>query len=175
MIKKFMTLVMVTSIIYSIYSCSTVRHGTWFVNCTNDTLYMGMACCDNFDSIRYSLESKEFINELSEIPIDSMELINKIESYMDWDEINFRKIPVFPGSGCIQDDAVLFNAYRNDTTYIFVIKKQIAQKYTLEEIRDKKLYDKFPFVLKKTWKYVYVKYKGKGKKQEIFLSDDYIL
>lgn len=192
--KKILITIFLISFIINFYSCTSVCRSTPIINDTNDTLYMGISYHDNFDSIRYCLPSCEIKKQYNIIEIydysDSIEYCLQNDSdkmgttpiYLSWNERNFRGIPIFPGSGGFDYDNILFDFHNLDKSYIFVIQKKTADHYTLREIRNLKLYDKFPVTRTHSictlFKQVYIKYKGRNKEPEIILrdiSDDSIL
>lgn len=192
--KKILITIFLISFIINFYSCTSCHYSKGILNDTNDTLYMGISYHDNFDSIRYCLESREINKQFNSFTIynysDSIEysLLNDSDKmgttpiYLNWNERNFRGIPIFPGSGGYNSDNILFDFHNLDKSYIFVIQKKTADHYTLREIRNLKLYDKFPIARTHSictlFKQVYIKYKGRNKEPEIILrdiSDDSIL
>ena len=103
----------------------------FFVNCTNDTLFICPSHCNDIDSIYdrafpfYSQSScKDDMNVLLEV--------NGL--YIHNNEA------IFPDSTCRTDYYLL---RKTDTAYFFLIKWSDARKYTWDEIRKNKLYRKW--------------------------------
>lgn len=100
------------------------------VNCTNDTLYCGVSQYDNVDSVHYPIVP---FSDISTGYTDTADV------YL-WNGLNVRNYAVLPDSLCTNSITTLFE--RNDTGFIFYIKRQTAKQYSWEDICKKRLYKK---------------------------------
>lgn len=105
-----------------------------FKNCTEDTLLIGASQYNDIDSVIYIAE-RVYSPEGSS-PCDSMLTIWK----KNINEINC----IYPDSLCAIDGNYLFN--NTDTCYFFLIRLDIAKKFSLDEIRSLKLYNRWTAV-----------------------------
>jgi len=103
----------------------------FFVNCTNDTLFICPSHCNDIDSIYdrafplYSQSGcKDDMNVLLEV--NGLHIHNNEA--------------IFPDSTCRTDYYLL---RKTDTAYFFLIKWSDAKKYSWDEIREQKLYRKW--------------------------------
>ena len=125
---------------------------TWvnFKNCTNDTLIIGESDYDNIDSVWFDYIH---INRLSKEPllasIDSILLAcndtfiycDRVITPKESAEMEREKMTAYPDPIFLFEDIALFN--RTDTNYFFLIKFNDAKNYSWDEIREKKLYNKW--------------------------------
>ena len=132
--KIIILLCTVTSILMMVSSCH-FYHDVQIRNCTKDTIYIGTSQYDNFDSVSGGMLPLYFIR-------DSCILSENVYLWRDWD---FREEAVFPDSLSSCHDKVLFGC-DNDTGYVFIISRQVARKYTLNEIRSNQLYDRITVI-----------------------------
>ena len=119
-------------------------------NLTTDSIYCGLSKYNNIDSINYML--------LPEYTI-SNDKRDSIKPYL-WNGINIHESIVLPDSVCSNNMNALFED--TDTGYIFIIPRQVALKYTMNEIRTNQLYDKITVVRNKRNEGLRIDYMGKN-------------
>ena len=102
----------------------------FFVNCTNDTLFICPSHCNDIDSIY----DRAFPLYSQSRCMDDYVLLEVNGLYIHNNEA------IFPDSTCRTDYYLL---RKTDTTYFFLIKWSDAKKYSWDEIRDKKMYRKW--------------------------------
>ena len=114
-----------------------------FKNCTNDTLFIGISDYDNIDSIwfRYIYH----VDIKSKAP-----LLASIDSILRNNNSNIN-MTIYPDSIFPVNELYLFN--NTDTEYFFLIKFKDAKIYSWDEIREKKLYNKWITVKGKDGKF----------------------
>lgn len=103
--------------------------GYWAENCTKDTLIMEMNICD---TISYGLD---WIYNSSDSTLSSID--DTISGYILGKKTVFYKyyyVVPFSKSGALFQDF--------DTCYLYVIKCKTLNKYSIEEILRKKMYDR---------------------------------
>lgn len=102
-------------------------------NCTNDTLLIDLTESSNLDSC-WMYWGKHFEDSTGIQPDDTTVV------YVHGEKV------ILSNYYCTQPDSVLFvDPYKfniKDICYIYAIKWQVATRYTLEEIRAKKLYNR---------------------------------
>ena len=160
-IKRHRNLLVCISVIaFLLSSCLPVMDSVTLVgfkNCTNDTLIIGESDCNDIDSAwwfgeRFERPSKEpLLTSIDSILLDVSK--NYLESWEFYDEEdkaitptelaekNREKMTAYPDSIFLFKDIALFN--RTDTNYFFLIKFNDAKNYSWDEIREKKLYNKW--------------------------------
>ena len=103
----------------------------FFVNCTNDTLFICPSHCNDIDSIydrAFPLYSQSSCK-------DDMNVLLEVNGlYIHNNEA------IFPDSTCWTNYYML---RKTDTAYFFLIKWSDARKYSWDEIRENKLYRKW--------------------------------
>ena len=159
--KKYRNILVGFSVIaFLLSSCLPVMDSVTLVgfkNCTNDTLIIGKSDCNDIDSAwwfgkRFERPSKEpLLTSIDSILLDDSK--NYLESWEFYDEEdkaitptelaekNREKMTAYPDSIFLFKDIALFN--RTDTNYFFLIKFNDAKNYSWDEIREKKLYNKW--------------------------------
>lgn len=123
--------------IVSIFSSCTFppysRTNVELNNCTDDTLFIGISFCDDFDRIECIVHSGENRNPISTFDTATI--------FIDRDKVIKRYAFIYPDSPCyIHINTHLYN--NNDTFYFFLVKKGDIIKCLWDEIRSKKLYRK---------------------------------
>ena len=119
-------------IICLFFSCvMDIARNEFFVNCTNDTLFICPSHCNDIDSI-YD-RAFPFYSQLSRK--DDMEVLLEVNGlYIHNNEA------ILPDSTCRTDYYLL---RKTDTAYFFLIKWSDAHRYSWDEIRANKLYRKW--------------------------------
>ena len=132
--KKRSLLVSIVSSLYVLYSCipCDTKYCLSFKNCTDDTLLIGAAHCDNIDSVVFPLYAV-YYNYL-----DSSKYHSEIKL---WNAYGCKSDIIYPDSLCALYDDIFYST--NDTCYFFLVKYKDAKMYSYDEIRAKKLYGKF--------------------------------
>ena len=102
----------------------------FFVNCTNDTLFICPSHCNDIDSIY----DRAFPLYSQSRCMDDYVLLEVNGLYIHNNEA------IFPDSTCWTN---YYKLRKTDTAYFFLIKWSDARKYTWDEIRKKKLYRKW--------------------------------
>ncbi len=102
----------------------------FFVNCTNDTLFICPSHCNDIDSIY----DRAFPLYSQSRCMDDYVLLEANGLYIHNNEA------IFPDSTCWTN---YYKLRKTDTAYFFLIKWSDARKYTWDEIRKKKLYRKW--------------------------------
>ena len=129
-------------VLFQLSSCDPVQ-SSWFINCTNDTLFIGVSHYDDIDSV-----SDRLLPPLSIDDIKNSTLLTLWES----SDCNIHDCEaVFPDSSCFTYDDCLF--YNTDTCYFFLIKWRDAKRYSWDEIRANKLYRKWVVTKDKNGEY----------------------
>lgn len=105
-----------------------------FKNCTEDTLIIGASRYNDIDSVTYILE-RVYSPEGSSLSNSMLTIWKK-----NINEINC----IYPDSLCAIDGNYLFN--NTDTCYFFLIRLDIAKKFSLDEIRSLELYNRWTAV-----------------------------
>ena len=138
--KKVKYLLFVTIISVTLNSFSCKSRGLLIKNCTTDTLLIELM---EFDTLNDEIYWNHIGDSIILDPKDTTIV------YIDGNKkILWNNFCVFPDSSvCVTP--LLFD-YK-DTCFIYTIKWQVVTHYTLEEIRDRKLYDRRP-VTKKDFK-----------------------
>lgn len=138
-----------------------------FKNCTNDTLFVGISDYDNIDSIwfRYiyhvDIKSKApLLASIDSILRNNNSNIN-MTTYDNGHEIVITPteqarmereyMTIYPDSIFPVNELYLFN--NTDTEYFFLIKFKDAKIYSWDEIREKKLYNKWITIKDKDGKF----------------------
>ena len=138
-----------------------------FKNCTNDTLFVGISDYDNIDSIwfRYiqhvDIKSKApLLASIDSILRNDNRNIN-MTKYDDGHEIvvtpteqariEREYMTIYPDSIFPVNEFYLFR--NTDTNYFFLIKFKDAKIYSWDEIREKKLYNKWITIKDKDGKF----------------------
>ena len=138
-----------------------------FKNCTNDTLFVGISDYDNIDSIcfRYiyhvDIKSKApLLASIDSILRNNNSNIN-MTTYDNGHEIVITPteqarmereyMTIYPDSIFSVDEFYLFR--NTDTKYFFLIKFKDAKNYSWDEIREKKLYNKWITIKDKDGKF----------------------
>ena len=102
----------------------------FFVNCTNDTLFICPSHCNDIDSIydrAFPLYSQSrCMNDYVLLEVNGLYIHNNEA--------------IFPDSTCWTN---YYKLRKTDTAYFFLIKWSDARKYTWDEIRKNKLYRKW--------------------------------
>ena len=102
----------------------------FFVNCTNDTLFICPSHCNDIDSIY----DRAFPLYSQSRCMDDYVLLEVNGLYIHNNEA------IFPDSTCWTNYYML---RKTDTAYFFLIKWSDARKYSWDEIRENKLYRKW--------------------------------
>ena len=102
----------------------------FFVNCTNDTLFICPSHCNDIDSIY----DRAFPLYSQSRCMDDYVLLEVNGLYIHNNEA------IFPDSTCWTN---YYKLRKTDTAYFFLIKWSDARKYSWDEIRKKKLYRKW--------------------------------
>lgn len=122
------TLIVVCLFSSCVYDAMVVA---FFKNCTDDTLFIGVSHHDNIDSVNRQLEC-DYIKDYNSLNSCELSLWKQTERSR---YINI----IYPDSLCSMTGD-LFE--KTDTNYFFLIRYADAKKYSLDEIRDKKLFGK---------------------------------
>ena len=152
-INKQQSFVFLVCCTYMLTSCVMDRITSFGIrNSSNDTLYIELSESDSLDNLIYWCEdSNDFMPPIW--PTDTT------ETY-----INNKKVVIDDRFYALPDSTVLVSPYSfdtKDTCYIYAIKKQIITRYTLDEIRVKKLYDRRA-VTKKDFRHRLFEYRPTG-------------
>ena len=120
--------------LYVLYSCIPFCYSNYceeFKNCTEDTLLIGAAHCDDIDSVVFPLYAphSSFCNE------------NHCSEIKLWKSTERSSDIIYPDSLCGIFADFFLPTY--DTCYFFLVKYKDAKMYSYDEIRAKKLYGKF--------------------------------
>lgn len=100
-------------------------------NCTNDTLLINFTSLDTLDNGLFFPEDSILL-----APEDTISVFLHGEKVIMWSQCF-----ALPDSSVFIGFPAMFYHIR-DTLYIYAIKWQVAKKYSIEEIRAKKLYDR---------------------------------
>lgn len=114
---------------------------TKFRNCTNDSLLVGVSYKNNIDSVYYQLNPVGDDSVDVGINAKKISLWNRIENKNEGMQV------VLPNSLCGIDAKLLFKDA--DTCYFFLVKYKDAKNHSWDEIRAKKLYNKWISILNK--------------------------
>ncbi len=116
---------------FSVSSCIVdyKPKGYWVENCTNDTLIMEMNVCDTIS------DGLDWIFNSSDSTLSSID--DTIPGYILGKKTIFYKYYYVKPSS---KSGALFQDF--DTCYLYVIKSKILNKYSIEEILRKEMYDK---------------------------------
>ena len=132
--NKFLLSVFIFFCTYMLTACVMDRTNSFCIrNSSSDTLYIELSESDTLDNLIYW--SKE--------PNETMPPIWPTDT--TWVYINGKKVVVDNCFYAFPDSIIHVSPYsfdNKDTCYIYAIKKQIITRYTLDEIRVKKLYDR---------------------------------
>lgn len=115
-----------------------------FVNCTNDTLFIGASHYNNIDSIDAQLVPDYY----DSISLDTTNIslwedrIIKIDS-ASFNVNAYKDCFIYPDSMCTIEYCYMNDKSKSDTTYFFLIKWSDAKRYSWDEIRENKLYRKW--------------------------------
>lgn len=133
-IKKIGTLVICISWAFILFSsCTSCQSVRWIKNCTQDTLLIELAASDTLDDWLYWGENPE--DTLGIMAPDTFAI------YIHGDKIIIKNdYYALPDSLIRADGYVL--TLKEQYYYIYAIKWNILKHYTLDEIRDKGLYDR---------------------------------
>ena len=121
-----------------------------FKNCTNDTLFVGISDYDNIDSTcwfgeRIDRPSKEPL--LISIRNIDMTYCDTVITPKEQAKMAREGMITYPDSFFYVNEGLLFH------TYFFLIKFKDAKNYSWDEIREKKLYNKWITVKGKDGKF----------------------
>ena len=133
-IKKKGLLVSAFALLFVVSSCIPFcdsSYSIYFKNCTDDTLLIGVAHCDDIDSVVAPLC----------VPHSSLGNENHCSEIKLWKSIERNSDIIYPDSLCDIFDVFFWPT--NDTCYFFLVKYRDAKLYSYDEIRAKKLYGKF--------------------------------
>ena len=103
-------------------------------NCTNDTLLFNLTASDTLDNGMFWGKSPG--DTISLDPEDTIRVSLHGENVILWSQCF-----ALPDSSIFQGSPEMFYHISN-TLYIYAVKLQVAEKYSMEEIRAKKLYDR---------------------------------
>ena len=133
-IKKKGLLVSAFALLFVVSSCIPFcdsSYSIYFKNYTDDTLLIGVAHCDDIDSVVAPLC----------VPHSSLGNENHCSEIKLWKSIERNSDIIYPDSLCDIFDVFFWPT--NDTCYFFLVKYKDAKMYSYDEIRAKKLYGKF--------------------------------
>jgi hypothetical protein len=121
------------------FSCKKVGPVDSVKNCTNDTLILELSRVDTLDgSDAYWIRDSvyKYLSPTDTVLLDSGDTTMV---YIHGKKVSFHNYRLTkPGEICVSADTLDIHG----TAYVYAIKWQTAKKYTLEEIRAKKLYDR---------------------------------
>lgn len=118
---------LVSAVLNVFFSCVMCKKETFFIkNCTDDTLMIDLTESDTFSAW-------EFWSYMS-----------NFDTLLKKDKHSVETLFLDTAIGCkvFPDSINEYNPLHKDTGYVFAIKLNVAKRYTMDEIRAKRLYDR---------------------------------
>lgn len=119
--------ILVSAVLNVLFSCVMCKKETFFIkNCTDDTLMIDLTESDTFSAWEYW----SYMSNFDTLPKKDK---HSVDTFFLDTAIGCETLP---------DSVDGYNPLHKDTGYIYAIKLNVAKRYTMGEIRAKRLYDR---------------------------------